>query len=77
MPFAFADRGHIDITLKDIGMYRRHDQVGLLLAVLGTVYVSEHLHHVVGVIAPQQLHISRAARISHGRLVLQAFMLHM
>lgn len=26
-PFAFADRGHIDITLKDIGMYRRHDQV--------------------------------------------------
>lgn len=28
-PFAFADRGHVDITLKDIGMYRRHDQVGL------------------------------------------------
>lgn len=27
-PFAFADRGHIDITLRDIGMYRRHDQVG-------------------------------------------------
>ena len=26
-PFAFADRGHIDITLRDIGMYRRHDQV--------------------------------------------------
>lgn len=26
-PFAFADKGHIDITLRDIGMYRRHDQV--------------------------------------------------
>lgn len=26
-PFAFADRGHIDITLRDIGMYRRHDQL--------------------------------------------------
>jgi hypothetical protein len=27
-PFAFAERGHIDITLQHIGMYRRHDQVG-------------------------------------------------
>lgn len=28
LPFAFADRGHIDISLKDVKMYRRHDKVG-------------------------------------------------
>lgn len=27
MSSVFADRGHMDITLRDTGMYRRHDQV--------------------------------------------------
>jgi hypothetical protein len=31
-PFAFGERGHIDITLRDITLFRRHDQVCVHLA---------------------------------------------